>query len=234
MRCNEATCAERGPGARCRPLWHPVDTRSRALASAPHVSARPGPPRDLSVSQRASTGSLGAVLCCASRRARSGTMASLSLCAARRSAFSGAPAPRLRAPVAPARPTLVCGEMGPGKKWESYKLVGKRKLPERLPMHVKSGDMVVVITGNDKGKTGKVEAVNRKTHQVLIKGVNVKRSQQRGQDGDMEPFEFEAPVAASNVMHWSEKEQVRSRVGKKIVDGKKVRFLKKTGEVLAN
>lgn len=161
-------------------------------------------------------------------------MASLSLCGSRRSVF-GAPAPRVRAPVAPARPTLVCSEMGPGKKWESYKLVGKkRKLPERLPLHVKSGDTVVVIAGNDKGKTGKIESVNRKMHQVLIKGVNVKRSQKKNQDGDMEPFEFEAPVAASNVMHWSEKEQVRSRIGKKIVDGKKVRFLKKTGEVLEN
>jgi ribosomal protein L24 len=46
------------------------------------------------------------------------------------------------------------------------------------------------------------------------------------------PREF--PINHSNVMHWSEEKKVRSRIGHKVEDGKKVRFLKKTGEVLAN
>ena len=47
---------------------------------------------------------------------------------------------------------------GPGKKWESYDL-NKNGKPVRIPMHVKTGDTVVVITGKDKGKVGEVSKV---------------------------------------------------------------------------
>lgn len=47
---------------------------------------------------------------------------------------------------------------GPGKKWESYDL-NKNGKPVRIPMHVKKGDTVVVITGRDKGKVGEVSQV---------------------------------------------------------------------------
>ena len=47
---------------------------------------------------------------------------------------------------------------GPGKKWESYEL-NKNGNPVRIPMHVKKGDTVVVITGRDKGKVGEVSQV---------------------------------------------------------------------------
>ena len=47
---------------------------------------------------------------------------------------------------------------GPGKKWESYDL-NKNGKPVRIPMHVKTGDTVVVIAGKDKGKVGEVSKV---------------------------------------------------------------------------
>ena len=104
----------------------------------------------------------------------------------------------------------------------------------RKPMHVKTGDRVVVVAGDDRGKVGTIAKVFTKTRQVLIDGVNVStRHMGPQQDGETgERIQKEAPINVSNVMHWSETEQTRSRIGRKMVDGKKVRFLKKTGEVL--
>lgn len=136
------------------------------------------------------------------------------------------------------RPTRVAlqppqGIIGPGKKWESYELNQNGK-PVRKPMHVKTGDRVVVVAGDDRGKVGTIAKVFTKTRQVLIDGVNVStRHMGPQQDGETgERIQKEAPINVSNVMHWSETEQTRSRIGRKMVDGKKVRFLKKTGEVL--
>jgi large subunit ribosomal protein L24 len=125
------------------------------------------------------------------------------------------------------------GVIGPGKKWESYELTKNGK-PVRKPMHVKTGDRVVVVAGDDRGKVGTIAKVFTKTRQVLIDGVNVstrhKAPQQKGETG--ERIQKEAPISVSNVMHWSATEQTRSRIGRKMVDGKKVRYLKKTGEVI--
>jgi large subunit ribosomal protein L24 len=98
-------------------------------------------------------------------------------------------------------------------------------------MHVKKGDTVVVIAGNDKGKVGKVKKVFPDKYKLRVGGVNVRVRLIDGPDGK-ETERYNGLIAASNVMHWSTTEQVRSRVGKKVVDGKKVRYLKKTGEVL--
>lgn len=125
------------------------------------------------------------------------------------------------------------GVIGPGKKWESYELNQNGK-PVRLPMHVKTGDTVVVIAGDDNGKVGTVQKVFTKTRQVLLEGVNVstRHIAPKTPDETGERIKKEAPISASNVMHWSESQKVRSRIGKKTVDGKKVRFLKKTGEII--
>ena len=150
--------------------------------------------------------------------------------AGRRAPAFAAPVPALR-PVLTLPRTVMNSRVGPGKDWENYKMT-KNHRPVRLPMHVRTGDMVVVITGKYKGKTGRIASVNRKMHQVCVDSVT-RTKKIRMADGT-EPREDQVlhPIAASNVMHWSEQEQVRSRMGKKWVDGKKVRYLKKTGEVL--
>lgn len=102
-------------------------------------------------------------------------------------------------------------------------------------MHVKSGDTVQVISGKDKGKVGEViKAIPRKS-QVLVKGVNIRtrhvKPRQDGESGQI--VTEEAPVHSSNVMLYSEKQKVASRVGYTFTeDGRKVRVLKKTGEVI--
>ncbi|WP_316572543.1 50S ribosomal protein L24 [Neobacillus sp. YIM B06451] len=99
-------------------------------------------------------------------------------------------------------------------------------------MHVKKGDKVMVISGKDKGKTGTILEAYPKQNRVLVEGVNIvkkhsKPSQANPQGGISSQ---EAPVHVSNVMP-IDKSGKPSRVGYKIVDGKKVRVTK-SGEVL--
>lgn len=101
-------------------------------------------------------------------------------------------------------------------------------------MHIKTGDKVVVISGKDKGKEGVVLSAQPNNNKVVVEGVNVVkkhvRPSQMNPDGGI--VEFEAPIHVSNVMIVDPKSGKPSRVGFKFVDGKKVRFAKKSGEVL--
>lgn len=105
----------------------------------------------------------------------------------------------------------------------------------RYKMHIKKGDTVQVIAGRDKGKVGEVLQVIPKTSQVIVKGVNIRtkhvKPRQEGESGQI--VTGEAPVHSSNVMLYSEKQKVASRVCYTFnEDGRKVRMLKKTGEVI--
>lgn len=102
-----------------------------------------------------------------------------------------------------------------------------------MPLHVKKGDKVQVISGKDKGKQGTILAAFPKENRVLVEGVNVvkkhsKPSQANPQGGIVS---MEAPIHVSNVMPLDPKTGVPTRVGYKEVDGKKVRVAK-SGEVL--
>lgn len=107
--------------------------------------------------------------------------------------------------------------------------------PTRYRMHVKRGDTVQVITGKDKGKVGEVLKTFPKTSKVLVKGVNIKtkhiKPRQEGESGRIETVE--SPIHSSNVMLYSNKEKVASRICYTFTpEGRKVRMLKKTGEIL--
>ena len=109
------------------------------------------------------------------------------------------------------------------------------KTPTRYKMHVKKGDTVQVISGRDKGKVGTISRVVPKTSRVVVEGVNVRtkhvKPQQEGESGQI--ITFEAPIHSSNVMLYSEKEKTVSRIGYTFAeDGRKVRMLKKTGEII--
>jgi len=111
----------------------------------------------------------------------------------------------------------------------------KSQPPIRHRMHVKRGDTVQVITGKDKGKVGEVLQTFPKTSKVLVKGVNIKtkhiKPRQEGESGRIETIE--SPIHSSNVMLYSNKEKVASRICYTFTpEGRKVRMLKKTGEIL--
>ncbi len=102
-------------------------------------------------------------------------------------------------------------------------------------MHVKKGDTVQVISGDDKGKVGKVLSVDPKTSRVVVEGVNLKtkhlKPQRDGESGQVVTKEF--PIPSCKVMLYSTKEKVASRVCHTFTpEGTKVRMLKKTGEIL--
>ncbi|ALS24872.1 MULTISPECIES: 50S ribosomal protein L24 [Paenibacillus] len=114
------------------------------------------------------------------------------------------------------------------------------KQPKKLEshnnkLHVKKEDKVFVISGKDKGKTGRVIAAYPRENRVLVEGVNLikkhaKPSQQNPQGGILTQ---EAPIHVSNVMLVDPKTGEPTRVGYKVLDnGKKVRVAKKSGEII--
>ncbi len=99
---------------------------------------------------------------------------------------------------------------------------------------IKKGDLVEVISGKDKGKRGKVLRVIPKERKVIVEGVNIVKRHQRPNPRMREGgiVEREAPIYASKVMLVCPNCGQRTRVGFKVVDGKKVRYCKKCGEII--
>lgn len=97
-------------------------------------------------------------------------------------------------------------------------------------MRLKVGDTVVVTTGKDKGKTGKITQVLREENRVVVDGVNrmKKNRKVRQKDADGQ-IEFSAPINASNVMIVDPKTKKGTRIQIKKVDGKNVRIAQKSG-----
>ena len=107
-------------------------------------------------------------------------------------------------------------------------------------MKIKKNDMIIVIAGNDKGKTGKVLKVFPATNRVIVEGINIRKkhtkpSQKNPQGGILEK---EAPINASNVMILDPKTNEPTRIGSRIIldekTGKKkiARVAKASGEMI--
>ncbi|MCQ2815272.1 MAG: 50S ribosomal protein L24 [Bacilli bacterium] len=101
-------------------------------------------------------------------------------------------------------------------------------------MKLVKGDKVIVIAGNDKGKTGTIQKVDPKTNRVVVEGVNLrkkhKKPTQQTPEGSI--VEIYAPINASNVMLVDPKTKKPTRVGHTEVKGKKVRVARKSGTTL--
>ena len=99
---------------------------------------------------------------------------------------------------------------------------------------IKKGDEVLVISGRDKGKKGKVLGVLRAENRALVEGINMVRRHQRQsaqQQGGI--VDKEASIHLSNLAHADPKDGRATRVGYKFLeDGRKVRFAKRSGEVI--
>ncbi|KAK4387006.1 Calcium/calmodulin-regulated receptor-like kinase [Sesamum angolense] len=120
------------------------------------------------------------------------------------------------------------------KRWER-KECKPNSLPVLHKMHVKVGDTVKVIAGNDKGKIGEVIRVIKHNSRIVVKDINLKtkhvKSKEEGEQGQI--IRIEAPLHSSNVMLYSKQQDVGSRVGHKTLEnGKRVRYLVKTGEII--
>jgi len=97
---------------------------------------------------------------------------------------------------------------------------------------IKKGDSVVVLAGKDKGRTGEVLQVMPKEDRAFVRGINmVKRHQRQSQTQEAGIINKEASIHLSNIAIVA-KDGKPTRVGFSVVDGKKVRVAKRTGDVI--
>jgi large subunit ribosomal protein L24 len=103
-----------------------------------------------------------------------------------------------------------------------------------MSANIRKGDSVIVTTGRDKGKKGSVIKVFPEESRALVQGVNVvKRHQRQTQTQQAGIVSKEAPIHLSNIAHVDPKSGKATRIGSKTLnDGRKVRFAKKSGEVI--
>lgn len=101
-------------------------------------------------------------------------------------------------------------------------------------MKIKKGDKVVVLTGRSKGKTGEVLKVFPRDRLAIVQGVNMAKRHTRpsaGSGGGI--VDKEATIDVSNLAHVDPKTDEPTRVGYKFLDdGRKVRYAKRSGEVI--
>ena len=99
-------------------------------------------------------------------------------------------------------------------------------------LHIKKGDTVYVNAGNDKGKTGKVLSVNPSKDRAIVEGINMvsKHTKPNAANPQGGIIKQEAGIHVSNLQLIDPESGKPTRVGHKVVDGKKIRYAKKSGE----
>lgn len=107
----------------------------------------------------------------------------------------------------------------------------KSKKPiEKHPIHVKSGDKVVVTSGKDKGKVSSVKKVITSENKVLVEGANIITKAVKPQGGNQGGLvKTEAPMDSSKVMLYCSSCEKATRIKYEVIDNKKVRVCKKCG-----
>ena len=101
-------------------------------------------------------------------------------------------------------------------------------------LRLKKGDEVVVLTGRDRGKTGEVTKLVLKKNQVIVQGVSVaKRHTAPSASNPGGIIDKEMPIDISNVALIDPKDRKPTKIGYRFLeDGRKVRFAKRSGEVI--
>lgn len=103
-------------------------------------------------------------------------------------------------------------------------------------LFLKTGDLVKVLSGDDKGKTGMIIKMYPKTERAVVRGVNmvtrhIKANKEDGTPGQIK--KVEAPIKICKLMYFDSKNNTTSKIGWKIGDnGKRCRYLKKSGLVI--
>lgn len=110
----------------------------------------------------------------------------------------------------------------------------ERKNNSQPKLKIKKGDTVKVIAGESKGQEGKVLEVLRESRKVIVERVNLvsKHTRPNAKNTQGGIVKQEAPIHISNVMLVDPSSGKPTRVGRKDVDGKLVRYAKKSGEVI--
>lgn len=112
----------------------------------------------------------------------------------------------------------------------SMKQKQKRFAPK---LHVKKGDNVIILSGDDKGKKGKVLGVDPSKGRAIVEGINIVKKHTKPSNNNPGGInEIEAPIYVSKLSLIDPKSGSTTRIGRKLVDGKLVRYSKKSGEII--
>ena len=105
----------------------------------------------------------------------------------------------------------------------------------KVKIKLKKGDNVLVITGKDKGKSGSILSIVPKNNRAIVKGVNmVKKHQKPSKQSGGGIIEKELSIHLSNLAFISIKDGKKTKIGYKLEKNKKIRFERKTGEIIQN
>ena len=111
--------------------------------------------------------------------------------------------------------------------------IKKTKSAAKRKASVRKGDMVMVIAGADKGKQGSIVEIDHTKQRVVVEDINiVKKHRKPTQSTPGGIVEMPAPIHISNVMLIDPKSGDPTRIGRRIEDGKSVRYSKKSGEII--
>jgi large subunit ribosomal protein L24 len=108
---------------------------------------------------------------------------------------------------------------------------------ENKKLHIRKGDTVIVISGEDKGKSGKVVSVDKENNKAIVEGINIvtKHNKPTANVPNGGIVKKEAPLYISKLMIADPKTGKATRIGRKAdANGKMVRYSKKSGEVIKN
>jgi large subunit ribosomal protein L24 len=110
----------------------------------------------------------------------------------------------------------------------------ERKFNKQPKLHIRKGDTVKVIAGDDKDKTGKVLEIHAAKNRAVVEGINMVTKHTKPTAGKPEGGikKTEGTIHISNLMLVDPASGKPTRVGRKLVDGKLKRFAKKTGEII--
>jgi large subunit ribosomal protein L24 len=101
-------------------------------------------------------------------------------------------------------------------------------------MKIKKGDKVKIILGKDKGKVASVLKVLKESNKIVVEGVGIVKKHVKpgaiSKEGGI--ISIEKPIDVSNVMYFDEKINKPVRIGYKLINGKKYRVSKKSGEII--
>jgi len=106
-------------------------------------------------------------------------------------------------------------------------------MTKKYKFHVKVGDKIKIIAGNQKGLVGTIRSLITKKSVAIIDGIlpRIKYKKQNA-NSDQKKIEIQLPIHISNLMLWDDKNNKASRIGYKLIENIKKRYFKKSGNIL--
>ena len=106
-------------------------------------------------------------------------------------------------------------------------------MKKNLKSHVRIGDKIKIIVGTNKGLIGKITSLSHKNSTVTIDSILPRIKFIKNKQGEeSKKTELQLAIHISNVMLWDKENNMTSKIGYKMVDGKKVRYFKKSGNLV--